>query len=717
MSWRLFRSVHHPNRRVPKVRPNLEALEDRRLPSFTFNQFTPTNGGAPHYLTIGPDGNLWFTQDSRVGMLDTGGTFHVSFSPTTTSPGFAGITTGPDANLWIAEKTAKQIARLTPAGTFTEYALSGALTGSPDQITVGPDHNIWFTLPDTGRIGRLMIPSGTGTPLISEFPDPTTHPPQPPLPFPPFAITPGPDGNMWFTEPTGSKLGNITINGSTITQLPSGTTLSGQPYAITAGPDGNIWFTESTASKVASIATDGTHLMEFSTGITAGSVPRAITRGPDGALWFLEEHAGNIAQITTGGVVTEVALPDPSAIGDHSGMVTAPDGNIWFTEEAAGKIGELVFPVDHFQASAAAAASTGLPFQFTLTAANIGNAPVINYAGTVHLTCPGDPAATLPPDYTFTALDSGVHTFTVILRTPGTQSLTAADTTIPTLRGTVSGINISALDDVFIRYQDGQLFEHTASGFQRIDVNTTAVSAGFDSRGAPAAFIIYNTGAVYEWSPNLGFKFIDINAVALSASQVQPDTVFIRYDNNVLFEHTDSGFLPIDVNVVAVSAGVTTGGLASAFILYDTGALYEWGAGGNQAFSLIDINVVSVSASQAAADTAFMIYNNSAAYEHTALSPIAGFRFLENGAMSVSAGVTTGGIAAFIRFNSGALYEWGRGGTPSFTLIDGNVVDASASPAVPDGVYILYDVRFLFEYTPGVFHYLDSNVRAPSAGI
>ena len=34
----------------------------------------------------------------------------------------------------------------------------------------------------------------------------------------------------------------------------------------------------------------------------------------------------------------------------------------------------------------------------------------------------------LPADYTFTAADNGVHTFSATLKTPGTQSLTATDT-------------------------------------------------------------------------------------------------------------------------------------------------------------------------------------------------------------------------------------------------------------------------------------------------
>ena len=51
------------------------------------------------------------------------------------------------------------------------------------------------------------------------------------------------------------------------------------------------------------------------------------------------------------------------------------------------------------------------------------------YVGTIHFTCT-DPDATLPPDYTFTAGDNGVHVLVnaVVLRTPGQQTVKAIDT-------------------------------------------------------------------------------------------------------------------------------------------------------------------------------------------------------------------------------------------------------------------------------------------------
>jgi hypothetical protein len=62
---------------------------------------------------------------------------------------------------------------------------------------------------------------------------------------------------------------------------------------------------------------------------------------------------------------------------------------------------------------------------------------VTTYAGTVHFTTT-DPRGIVPHDYTFVSGDQGAHVFTnlVILRTLGTQTITAADTSNP---GSING--------------------------------------------------------------------------------------------------------------------------------------------------------------------------------------------------------------------------------------------------------------------------------------
>ena len=61
-------------------------------------------------------------------------------------------------------------------------------------------------------------------------------------------IAAGADGNVWFTEGVGNKIGRITPTG-TITEFTIPTASSG-PLGIAAGADGNVWFTENSGNKV-----------------------------------------------------------------------------------------------------------------------------------------------------------------------------------------------------------------------------------------------------------------------------------------------------------------------------------------------------------------------------------------------------------------------------------------------------------------------------------
>src|SRR5207237_9772369 len=64
---------------------------------------------------------------------------------------------------------------------------------------------------------------------------------------------------------------------------------------------------------------------------------------------------------------------------------------------------------------------------FPTTALDRAGNPPPDYTGIVHFSS-SDNMATLPVDYTFIAQDHGVHSFSLILKTAGGQSLSIADT-------------------------------------------------------------------------------------------------------------------------------------------------------------------------------------------------------------------------------------------------------------------------------------------------
>src|SRR5260370_40776417 len=98
--------------------------------------------------------------------------------------------------------------------------------------------------------------------------------------------------------------------------------------------------------------------------------------------------------------------------------------------------------VRHFAISAPVKVTAGSAFIFTVTAQDQFNNTVIGYIGTVHFTTSAAKAV-LPANYTFTGADAGVHTFSAILRSAGTQSITATDTTNSSITGSQSGIVVN----------------------------------------------------------------------------------------------------------------------------------------------------------------------------------------------------------------------------------------------------------------------------------
>jgi hypothetical protein len=111
----------------------------------------------------------------------------------------------------------------------------------------------------------------------------------------PDGIAAGPDGNLWFTEFYGDRIGRITPAG-VVTEFSTGVSTNSHPDGIAAGPDGNLWFTEFDGNRIGRITPAGA-VTEFSTGIGAASKPDGIAAGPDGNLWFTELDGNRIARV------------------------------------------------------------------------------------------------------------------------------------------------------------------------------------------------------------------------------------------------------------------------------------------------------------------------------------------------------------------------------------------------------------------------------------
>ena len=89
--------------------------------------------------------------------------------------------------------------------------------------------------------------------------------------------------------------------------------------------------------------------------------------------------------------------------------------------------------------------TAGVPFSVTVTATDANGNVLTNYTGTVDFAdlAPLDSQAVLPANYTFTAADQGVHTFTVTFYKATDQTLFVADTTTPSMNGRDVSIQVN----------------------------------------------------------------------------------------------------------------------------------------------------------------------------------------------------------------------------------------------------------------------------------
>jgi streptogramin lyase len=189
---------------------------------------------------------------------------------------------------------------------------------APALITPGPDGNLWFTefaAQAVSKIGRIT-PAGT----IKEFVLPTAF-------ASPEGIVAGPDGNLWAAEAGGNNIARVTTKG-VVTEFPVPTP-NAHPAYIAAGADGNLWFTEVDGDQIGKITPSGS-IVEFPIPGN-GSGVEGIAAGADGAMWFAEEYGNKIGRIAQTGAISEFAVPKASGVNvDPWGIAAGPDSALWF---------------------------------------------------------------------------------------------------------------------------------------------------------------------------------------------------------------------------------------------------------------------------------------------------------------------------------------------------------------------------------------------------
>ncbi|MES2172299.1 MAG: Virginiamycin B lyase [Actinomycetota bacterium] len=281
------------------------------VPTPVASTWPTTAGAVPENITVGPDGNLWFTErgTNSIGRVTPAGVITEFPVPTAASlPD--GITSGPDGNLWFSEGNAGKIGRITPAGVITEFPLAAG--AGPAGIVAAPDGNLWFADEANSKIGDIDT---TGV-VLNEYSAASVS-------DAPHQIVVGSDGNLWYTNSNGASIGTTDITTGAATDYALPTAVPGTSF-LALGSDGNIWFSVIGLSGGGDITPAGT------VSVLAGmDDANAVTSGPDGKIWISDDASGTIDTVTTAGA--NIAQYRVGVIAPPSSLVTGPDGNIWFT--------------------------------------------------------------------------------------------------------------------------------------------------------------------------------------------------------------------------------------------------------------------------------------------------------------------------------------------------------------------------------------------------
>ncbi len=284
------------------------------------------------------NGNLWFTEPfaNQIGVFSPS-TENITQYPVAGTGGPANLINGPNnsSTLWFNEMNRSALGSIDLNGNVKQYSIPG-LRAAPNLITLGADSNLWFT--ETAEAGGQFGKFDLSTYETSKYIIPAGV-------FDVFAMTKGPDNNLWLIFKIKSfEVAKIDTTGTTLKIYPLPEPFD---YGITAGNDGNLWIMEGSGDNTSQIGvmtpTTGT-IKQYPIQGNVIFTNNQIISAPPGSnnLWFtglMNGNQGAIFSITTSGTIT--AYQVPSITEAPVGITFDQNGNLWYITQYPNMIGVL----------------------------------------------------------------------------------------------------------------------------------------------------------------------------------------------------------------------------------------------------------------------------------------------------------------------------------------------------------------------------------------
>ncbi|GAA1501844.1 virginiamycin B lyase family protein [Nocardioides humi] len=227
---------------------------------------------------------------------------------------------GVEAGAARAEEGAPE--RPGRAPTIATYPVPTADAGL-DSLVVGPDGQLWFTERKGWKLGRI-----TAAGAITEFPVPPMGGGSGPS-----DIVRGADGYLWFLTDSRFRLGRATTGGTVerVAEAPLATIFSD----LAAGRGRGVWLTQADGGQVHRLLDADTNPAQGWSLATSYLSPTPMAVAPDGALWY-GDGAGYLKRLDEAGNQTNHPISWGNSNIDSTSLAFGSDGALWATGFAPG---------------------------------------------------------------------------------------------------------------------------------------------------------------------------------------------------------------------------------------------------------------------------------------------------------------------------------------------------------------------------------------------
>lgn len=288
------------------------------------------NGMGPWSAMEDRDGMMWIPYYGRGNEVirlnpDTGEMTHFKL-PFTNTAGIHSVIPSADGTVWFVETALGKFAHLDPATKkITEYQSPPLPNGKhvgAHTIRVDASGRVWTS---GGPVITMFDPK---TGKFSHWPVPAT-----------YGNIVGPDGDEWFTSfRLDGPIARVSKDGKLSMFLPP---TQGKPQRLQLDSEGNVWFSERQGNKIGRLDPKTGTFKEFPLPGPEAS-PYAVGIDRDGMIWYSSHEQDTVGRFDPkSGDVVEYPYPHPEISMREFDLDRK--GRMWYASSANNKIGYFAY--------------------------------------------------------------------------------------------------------------------------------------------------------------------------------------------------------------------------------------------------------------------------------------------------------------------------------------------------------------------------------------